>query len=760
VWSVAVYDQNQTEIGRAPILPDQVVYLGSAPENHLIIADQMVAPQQAYMYLTEGYPVLEDAGTGTTVLDGYQLTEPAYVTSDNHISFGSYSIYVFYDESASLPPPPEDLPPPPPPPDDLPAPDYPPQEAPPQGADIGANYAPEEYAASSTPEYSGEQYAADSYAAPASGGMVIDGQSYDDYQNPDPAADAGGVEFGADAAVLPIEQQELKLVAREGYLDGRTFVLAYDDYFDIGRSPEVEIVVDDPSVSRVHARLKVEAGGTLTIQDLRSTNGTYINGKQVKRDIASLGDRLRIGEIPFLFTTAGVTASDEVKGIAGLFKSKKFIFVASGLFFFMTLVVIMKVAMKNRPVKKKTVLAKKIDFQESLNQQVARLKAEAKSLTEVDQWDAAISKYKSALSLMPDDKTIKEHLSHAYFENRNFKIFTQALELKNRMTHEGRLAALAKFGAIDKKSQYYRSDLAPIIVDLKKALARTHRDSGLAELKANYSVKAAQNLCAYFELDSGLDDLRGEQKIRLELQRLHRMNRWNRKFPVCNADRYKHERVLQADLATIKAGETLKKKYYKGIADAVISYFAGNPKDAILKLDELTKTWRGKRIYKDHIAKIIELKEQMQNIIQGYEAGETKLQQNRPDEAMAEWKTVLKLDEQICGKDIKSRYRRNVANRLASRYYADGKKELAVLRYEDAFQLFSRGLALDPDDTTELRAGIKELEQKALDLLEEAISAQNSGNNALAKKLTTRILNMTLADSPTHKKVLKALGGK
>ncbi|MBU1238611.1 FHA domain-containing protein [Myxococcota bacterium] len=746
MWSVVVYDQNQTEIGRSAILPDQVIYLGSAPENHVVIPDGTIPPQQAYLYLTEGYPVVEDAGTGSTVLDGYQLTEAAYITGDNQIVFGAYSLYVFYEEVEALPPPPDDLPPPPPPPDDMVV--YPP------AAEYG-----DEYVAQSQPEYSGEQYAPEEYAAPASGGMLLENQPYEDYSSPDPAMEEAGVQFGADA-VLAIENKELKLIAREGYLDGREFVLAYDDTFDIGRSPEVEILVDDPSVSRVHARLKLEAGGTLTIQDLRSTNGTFINGKLVKRDIASLGDRIRIGEIPFLFTTSTDSSSGDTSGIAGLFKSKKFIFVASGLFFFMTLVVVLKVAMKNRPVKKKSIVAKKIDFQESLNLQVARLKAEAKSLAEVDQWDAAISKYKSALSLMPDDKSIKESLSHATFENRNFKVFTQALELKNRMNHEGRLAALAKFAQIDKKSQYYRSELAPIIMDLKKALARTHRDSGLAEAKSNYPLKAGENLCAYFELDSGLDDLRGEEKIRLELRHLHRANRWNKKFHVCTAPRYLHARIMAADVATIKAGEQLKKLYFKGIADAVISYFAGNPKDAILKLDELTKSWRGKRVYKDHIAKIIELKEQMQNIIQSYEAGETKIQQNNLDGALAEWKTLLKLDEQICGKTIKSRYRRNVANRLASRYYKDGKKELAFLRYEEAFKLFSHGLALDPDDTTELRAGVKELEQKALELFDEAIGAQQSGNPALAKKLSTRILNMTLPDSPTHKKVQKALGSK
>jgi FHA domain-containing protein len=55
----------------------------------------------------------------------------------------------------------------------------------------------------------------------------------------------------------------------------------------IGRSEESEILLVDPSVSRTHAVVEIEAGGAV-VRDLGSTNGTFVNGRRI--DVARLGD--------------------------------------------------------------------------------------------------------------------------------------------------------------------------------------------------------------------------------------------------------------------------------------------------------------------------------------------------------------------------------------------------------------------------------------------------------------------------------------
>lgn len=65
----------------------------------------------------------------------------------------------------------------------------------------------------------------------------------------------------------------------------------------IGRAKGVEFVVEAPLVSRVHCRLTAHPGGRLEVQDLESTNGTFVNGRRVTRAVLNVGDRLRVGRV-------------------------------------------------------------------------------------------------------------------------------------------------------------------------------------------------------------------------------------------------------------------------------------------------------------------------------------------------------------------------------------------------------------------------------------------------------------------------------
>ncbi len=65
----------------------------------------------------------------------------------------------------------------------------------------------------------------------------------------------------------------------------------------IGRGTDAHIAVEDPLVSRQHARLAVLADGQVVVEDLHSTNGVFVNGVRLSRPVVRLreGDRLLIG---------------------------------------------------------------------------------------------------------------------------------------------------------------------------------------------------------------------------------------------------------------------------------------------------------------------------------------------------------------------------------------------------------------------------------------------------------------------------------
>ena len=86
------------------------------------------------------------------------------------------------------------------------------------------------------------------------------------------------------------------LVETSGPHEGREHAMPYGEHI-LGRSRGATVVLDDPDVSRKHARIVVDPDG-LTVFDLGSKNGVLIGGRRVE-SVASLGhgDELTVGDI-------------------------------------------------------------------------------------------------------------------------------------------------------------------------------------------------------------------------------------------------------------------------------------------------------------------------------------------------------------------------------------------------------------------------------------------------------------------------------
>lgn len=75
----------------------------------------------------------------------------------------------------------------------------------------------------------------------------------------------------------------------------------------LGRHPNCEIVLDDVAVSRNHAQI-LESHGTFFLEDLRSRNGTFLNGERLRARVELRdGDEIRISETVFVFGSGGTT---------------------------------------------------------------------------------------------------------------------------------------------------------------------------------------------------------------------------------------------------------------------------------------------------------------------------------------------------------------------------------------------------------------------------------------------------------------------
>jgi pSer/pThr/pTyr-binding forkhead associated (FHA) protein len=78
----------------------------------------------------------------------------------------------------------------------------------------------------------------------------------------------------------------------------------------IGRAPECDISVHAEEISRRHALVKPTQEG-LSVEDLGSSNGTYINAKRVQQGFLNAGDELRLDAVRFIVVAPGMEMTQQ-----------------------------------------------------------------------------------------------------------------------------------------------------------------------------------------------------------------------------------------------------------------------------------------------------------------------------------------------------------------------------------------------------------------------------------------------------------------
>ena len=90
------------------------------------------------------------------------------------------------------------------------------------------------------------------------------------------------------------------LAVTRGARRGDVLPLSEDSAISIGRARANDVVLDDTSVSSQHCRVRPEQG-RFVLYDLKSTNGTMVNGRRVERHLLEEGDVIQVGETSLQF---------------------------------------------------------------------------------------------------------------------------------------------------------------------------------------------------------------------------------------------------------------------------------------------------------------------------------------------------------------------------------------------------------------------------------------------------------------------------
>ncbi len=108
------------------------------------------------------------------------------------------------------------------------------------------------------------------------------------------------------SAITPVEGSSPTVGGKVGTISitrgsnaGSRFVMR-DVETAIGRHPESEIFLDDVTVSRRHAVIRLD-DDTFSVEDVNSLNGTYVNGNRIESKELIAGDQLQVGKYLMLF---------------------------------------------------------------------------------------------------------------------------------------------------------------------------------------------------------------------------------------------------------------------------------------------------------------------------------------------------------------------------------------------------------------------------------------------------------------------------
>ncbi len=127
------------------------------------------------------------------------------------------------------------------------------------------------------------------------------------------------VEASRRDAKAAISGQKAKLVCVSTQFAGRQFEITKTEVV-LGRTDDNDIAIDHRSVSRHHAKL-VTSGKSVKLVDLKSANGTLVNGEEYAQTDLKNGDLIEFGHVKFRFVPAGETYTFSPDELAAIEKS-------------------------------------------------------------------------------------------------------------------------------------------------------------------------------------------------------------------------------------------------------------------------------------------------------------------------------------------------------------------------------------------------------------------------------------------------------
>lgn len=484
----------------------------------------------------------------------------------------------------------------------------------------------------------------------------------------------------------------------------------------VGRDASMEVTVDDDSVSRKHAEIRVEAG-VYVVRDLGSSNGTFVNGTRLKTGLdkrLAHDDKLRFGETHWIFV--GGPAQQAAGGLPP--RTKKLLAAVAVLVVFFGVAFVVKGGAGGGGEETTELTAEEL-VQEALGR--------GQSALEADQLTAARDAFKEALQHDPVNREARLLLRKVDEELEYGALLKEATAKAEVGKDQDAMNLIFK---IDPSSRFYPrarmqiAELTPSLVRKASAACREATRSRKWNDVLEHCTRLLDVKCHTGEDAAALHALKDAEKA------LKVRDPWT-----CPA---RLAPWFGAGGQGTDSGGALNALFPdKEIRDAVASYVNGEAEKA---QKALAKLQNGKLA-----TRADELRDKVLVVDGRFKEGQSALNAGNFKDAEAAYKIALEADRFILQGKAESFVSKQMRTALAKEYFTLGKGQFDRQRWVESYTAWAKGLDYVSNDS-QLLDGMGRLEKRA----EEQLS---NGTDCAGLDL---ILASTLATSGVHAKAKSA----
>ena len=432
----------------------------------------------------------------------------------------------------------------------------------------------------------------------------------------------------------------------------------------VGRSADCDVVLEDDSVSRRHAALFRDQRGLYRLEDLKSRNGTFLNGKRLEGEGSQPipeGARLRFGEIELTFRRAG----------AGMLPRKMLLPGA-----LLALIAGLAALLLLRRAGERTATPGS-----GAGQNATALLEQAQAAIAGDRFGEAAALAQRAIDKDPLGPAQRKLLLQARREQQAATVFADA-SAKAQAGHEDE--ALRRLTQVSPQSRFFpRARIKA--KDLASDILRTHGQACRTAPRAN-AVEVAEECARALDVrcqQGAVDRDPMLKALRAAENRLPRHVSWT--CPTSLAPLFHEERVVDGP-----SDETLAALYTDaGVREAMQTYARGDVNSALRTLARLRGPATGQAQ---------KLTERLKLVDGRFREGQTALWSNLPGRADELWGAALAEDGALMPAGVESFLGRQMRTALARAHGKNGDDRFAREQYASACDEWRKGLAVAPRD--------------------------------------------------------------